>query len=179
MKTLVTCLLIAISAGALTTVQAQIQPPDRGTGESPQRLMHEASSETGSLIKKAMVWSSKIPLNRTYGELTPQQKAEFHAMYESLPTGDEPPFPLEGLKPIFGAIKKAQEKLHAHGDLNMAVTVGPDGKAKQVADYGSVDNPEMTKFAASILLMTKFKPAVCAGAPCTMQFPFTLRLKRG
>ena len=142
------------------------------------RYMSEASANTGTMIKKQIRWSSKIPLNRTYAELSPQQKAEFHAMYESIPPGDEPPFPLEGLKSVFTAIKKAQGKLQANGDLNMAVTVGPDGKAKQVADYGSVDNPEMTKFAASVLLMTRFKPAVCAGTPCTMQFPFNLRLKR-
>ena len=85
MKTRLTCLLIAISTGALTTVQAQMDPAPRGSTVSPQRLMNEASSETGTLIKKEMVWSSKIPLNRTYGELTPEQKAEFHAMYESFP----------------------------------------------------------------------------------------------
>jgi hypothetical protein len=179
MKTRLACLLIAISPGALTTAQAQFQPAPRGSTVSPQRLMNEASSQTGTLIKKEMVWSSKIPLNRTYGELTPEQKAEFHAMYESLPTGDEPPFPLEGLKPIFSAIKKAQASVLARGELNLIVTVGPDGKARQVEDYGSVDNPEMTKFAASVLLMTKFKPAVCDGTPCTMQFPFNLKLKRG
>jgi len=170
-------LLFAAFAFAFTTVQAQI-PAATGGDTKTLRSMHEASSATGTLIKKEIRWSSKIPLNRTYAQLTPEQKAELHAMYESLPPGDEPPFPAEGLKAVFSAIKKAQEKLQARGDLNMAVTVGPDGKAKQVADYGSVDNPEMTKFAASVLLMTKFKPAVCAGAPCTMQFPFNLRLKR-
>jgi hypothetical protein len=170
-------LLFAACAFGFTTAQAQI-PSSTGGDNKTLRTMHEASTDTGTLIKKEIRWSSKIPLNRTYAQLTPEQKAEFHAMYESLPPGDEPPFPAEGLKAVFSAIKKAQEKLQARGDLNMAVTVGPDGKAKQVADYGSVDNPEMTKFAASVLLMTKFKPAVCAGAPCTMQFPFNLRLKR-
>jgi len=90
--------------------------------------------------------------------------------------GDEPPFPVDGMKPIFNAVKKAQYKLKARGELNLAVTVGPDGKATKVEDFGSTNKPEMTEFAGSVLLMTKFKPAVCNGKPCAMQFPFRLRL---
>jgi len=67
--------------------------------------------------------------------------------------------------------------LEARGELSLTVTVGPDGKAKQVADFSSISNPEMAKFAASILLMTKFKPAVCGGTPCSMQFPFNVKLR--
>jgi hypothetical protein len=33
-------------------------------------------------------------------------------------------------------------------------------------------SPEMTQFAASVLLLTKFKPAICGGQPCKMDYPF-------
>lgn len=173
MKAWKLCLMFAAGACPVTILQAQ------GTsgGSDVHTVVGVATSETGTLLKKRTVYDSKLPLDKSYEELTPEQRAEFHAMYESMPPGDEPPFPLEGLKSVFGAIKKAQVKLQAHGELNMAVTVGPDGKAKQVADYGKVDNPEMTKFAATVLLMTRFKPALCSGTPCTMQFPFNLKLK--
>ncbi len=40
-----------------------------------------------------------------------------------------------------------------------------------------VPDPELAKFAASGLLLTKFKPAICKGAPCKMQYPLMLRLE--
>jgi len=169
-------LMSAALACSFSTLHAQEASLQSGVHTIPL-LINDATSETGTLLKQRTVYGSKFPLDKTYEQLTPEQKAEFQAMYESMPPGDEPPFPLEGLKSVVGAIKKAQAQLKARGEINLTVTVGPDGKAKQVADYGKLDNPEMSKFAATVLLMTRFKPAVCAGTPCTMQFPFNLKLR--
>lgn len=148
-------------------------------GTSPVRLMNEASSTTGTIIRRDLKWSSNIPLNKTYGQFSPEEKAAFHALYEALAPGDEPPFPEAGMRPVFNSIRKGQQVVRARGQLNMVVTVGPDGKALQVADMGGVHGVnarEMTRFAGSVLLMTKFKPAVCHGMPCTSQFPLILDL---
>jgi hypothetical protein len=174
MKASKLCLLIAACAASSAYAQHGTGPlPDN----APTQVMNEASSNTGTLIKKELRWNSSIPLNKTWQQLTPEQKAEFRALYESMPENDEPPFPAEGLKPVFGAIKKAQNVLQAKGELNMAVTVGPDGKATKVEDFGGVNNKDMTQFAGSVLLMTRYTPALCSGTPCTMQFPFRLKLK--
>jgi outer membrane biosynthesis protein TonB len=184
MNTYKICLLLAASAGAVSVAHAQASVPNESpafgaSATAVTRNFNEATSETGTIIKKEVRWDSKIPLNKTYGQLTPEQKDYFHAMYEALKPGDEPPFPLEGIKPIINAINKGQSMMRARGELNLTVTVGPDGKATEVADYGSTRNREMLNYAASILLMTKFKPAVCSGKPCTMQFPFALKLTGG
>jgi hypothetical protein len=100
-------------------------------------------------------------------------------MYEALPEGDEPPFPEKGIKPIFSAIKKAQRIRQARGELIMAVTVGPDGVATKVEELGNVYDLQMTELAQQVLLLTKYKPAVCSGKPCTMKFKFTQKLKAG
>jgi hypothetical protein len=178
MKTYKLCFLVAVSACAFSTAQAQAPEtaPRSATAVAPTRVLNEATSETGSLLKKEVKWTSTIPLNKTYGELTPEQKADFHAMYASLKPGDEPPFPVKGMKPIVNAINKGHALAMARGEVNMAVTVGPDGKATKVADYGKTNDREMTEFVASVLLMTKYKPALCAGSPCTMDFPFKLTL---
>jgi hypothetical protein len=34
----------------------------------------------------------------------------------------------------------------------------------------------MTQYVQSVFMMAKFKPALCAGTPCTMEFPFKLKL---
>jgi hypothetical protein len=146
----------------------------------PVRLTNEATSTTGTIIRKDLTWSSNIPLNKTYEELSPEEKAEFHALYEAMPPGDEPPFPIHGLRPVFNNIKKGQQIVRARGRLNMIVTVGPDGKAIDVMDMGGVGGVnalEMSRYAGSVLLMTKFKPAICGGKPCKSQFPFILDLK--
>jgi len=35
----------------------------------------------------------------------------------------------------------------------------------------------MTEITQQILLLTKFKPGICGGQPCTMQFRFTQKLR--
>ncbi len=178
MKTDKFCLQLAVSAWVFMTVQAQSQEthPSSATASGRTTVVNEATSETGTLLPKKVKWTSPIPLTGTYERLTPEQKAQFHAMYESLAPGDEPPFPEKGMKPIISAINKGHSLLMARGDLNMAVTVGPDGKATKVADFGKTNNPEMVEFVAQVLLMTPFKPAVCSGKPCAMDFPFKLTL---
>lgn len=178
MKTRNLFLLLAASACAATVAYAQVNemPPRSAAGIATTRVTNEPTLDTGTLLRKEMRWTSKIPLNKTYGELTPAQKKELHSMYESMPFGDEPPYPIDGMKPVFNAIKAGQEKLLARGVLNIAVTVKPDGTAKEVVDLGSTKNAEMTQFAAAVLMMTKFKPAICKGLPCESQFPINLKL---
>jgi hypothetical protein len=52
----------------------------------------------------------------------------------------------------------------------MAVEVGPDGTARSVSVMRSIDD-QSTKAFASVLMVTKYKAAICGGKPCTMQFP--------
>lgn len=170
-------LVLAITACAVANAQTAIS--EHGLPAGPTRRVNSATSETGSIIKKELRWRSKIPLNKTYGELTPEQKAAFHALYESLPEGDEPPFPIKGIKPIFSQLQQGQRVLQARGELNLAVTVGPDGKPIKVEDYGGVTGAnalEMTNYAQSLLMLATYKPALCQGKPCAMQFPFKLPL---
>ena len=181
MKTLRSLQLAAVSAILFTNVWAQNpgEFPIRTNPNTPTRNVQEATSQTGTILRKDLRWTSKIPLNKTYGELTAEQKAELHKMYETLPPGDEPPFPAEGIKPIFNAIKKAQRVLQARGALDLAVTVGPDGKATKIDDYSNLHSAQMADVAQQVLMLTKYKPAMCSGTPCTMQYRFQQKLKGG
>ncbi len=187
-KVLAGALLTCGCAGAMAQVgisqTAPIVNSPNGSGpipsNGPVRLLNEASSKTGTIIRRDLEWSSKIPLDKTYEQFAPEEKAEFHALYVALAAGDEPPFPAAGMRPVFNSIKKGQQIVRARGQLNLVVTVGPDGKALEVADLGGVGGAnamEMARFAGSVLLMTKFKPAVCGGNPCKSQFPFILDLR--
>lgn len=170
-----TCFVLAFSTIAFSNAHAQSQ-------SAPTRYSNHATSSTGTILHKGpkipdIKWNSDIPLNRTYGKLTPGQRAQLHAMYESLAPGDEPPFPEKGLKSIFTAVKLAQRKQQATGELNMAVTVGPDGVPTKAENLAHVSKATMTEVAAQALMSTKYKPALCQGTPCTMQFRFQQKLK--
>jgi hypothetical protein len=170
------CLLLAISSLAFTTAHAQLSQ------SAPTKYTNHATSSTGTILKQGrntndIKWESEIPLNRTYGKLTPDQREELHAMYSSLAPGDEPPFPEKGLKSIFTAIRLAQRNYQAVGELIMTVTVGPDGIPKRAENLGAVSNTKMTEVARDALMSTKYKPAMCHGTPCEMEFRFTQKLK--
>lgn len=183
MKTHAFTLLVAVSVLASGHAHAQAtsaEMPGRMTGQqAPTRNYGSATQSTGTILKKGIRWESKVPLNKTYAQLTPEQKEILHAQYENIAPGDEPPFPEKGIKPIFNAISNAQHILQARGDLSMTVTVGPDGKAVQVEDFSNVYNAQMREALQNALMLTKYKPAMCNGAPCTMQFKFTQSLKPG
>lgn len=53
----------------------------------------------------------------------------------------------------------------------MAATIDAHGNAIAVEVFKSPD-PQMTKAMAGVLMLEKYKPAVCGGSPCQMQFPF-------
>jgi hypothetical protein len=174
-------LAATVSFLAIHQAQAQVRDtaPSSGNAAAPTRYYNSATSSTGSILKKDIRWDSKIPLNKTYAELTDEQKAALNKMYETLGPGDEPPFPAEGIKPIFNAVKKAQRIVQARGRLDMKVTGGPDGKAIKVEDFGTVRTGQMTETAQQVLLLTTYQPGMCNGTPCTMQFRFTPQLGGG
>jgi hypothetical protein len=117
-----------------------------------------------------------LPINKQYHELSASEKQELHSYYEHMGEGDEPPFPAEGLRPLFRAISKGQQQLLVEGDLFLIADVDTDGAVTSVKAIGS-PSEDMTKFAASVLMLTKFKPALCKGQPCKMQFPLSFRFK--
>ena len=179
MKSFKVCLFVAVSAGTFTIAQAQSTGGQLLPSNTPTQVVNESTKTTGTILKQDLRWQSKIPLNKTYDELTPEEKEALHAMYQSLPPGDEPPFPEKGIKPIFNKVRNAQNILQARGELNMVVTVGPDGKAIKVENFSNVINPRIMETTQHALLETKYKPGVCGGTPCTMQFRFTQKLKTG
>jgi hypothetical protein len=108
------CLLIAL-AGPVA------QADDR------QYDLKQVEPRTGSLFRRYEVQGSKVPINKRYDEFTEEEKKLIKELYEHIGPGDEPPFPADGLKPIFDAVRQAQNKLLVKGQLILLVTVAPSG----------------------------------------------------
>ena len=126
---------------------------------------------TGSVVARGAVTNIVIPPDKTYAELSLDQQNLLKRQYQPMRPGDEPPYPLYGTYRIYDAIRAAQRKLAVEGTLDMVVQIDDKGKATSVAVLSSPD-PVMTRAAASILMMQQYKPAVCGGTPCAMQYPF-------
>ncbi|MFZ6870792.1 hypothetical protein ACO0LF_01845 [Undibacterium sp. Di27W] len=137
-------------------------------------LKHE-SLETGSHIPRNAVTNVSVPINKPYAELSNKEKAIVRSMYEHLDATDEPPYPLKGTKDILRVIMKAQDVLHLKGDLSVVVEVNADGTPNAVGVLTSPDE-RMTKIAAMALMEEHYKPALCKGVACKMQFPVRVTL---
>lgn len=133
-------------------------------------------SPTGSRVAKDSVRSLAVPIDATYGGLTAAEKLAVKSQYERMADADEPPYPLNGTREILAAMAAIAGEHHADGDLKLIASINTDGSVEAVSVITSPD-PKMTIFAARELTSVQFKPAVCNGAPCKMDYPFSITLK--
>ena len=116
-----------------------------------------------------------LPLDKSYAELSAAEKAQARSDYIAMPERDEPPFPVAGMGALLRPIADAVGAMRVRGDLTLFVTVSSTGKPVSVAVVKSPDE-KLTHYAASVLMKAQYKPAVCAGKPCTMQLPLRMAL---
>ena len=146
------------------------------TTEQPRYTMKQSEPSTGTAILRVLVESS-LPLDRSYDQLTAEQKVRLRSMYVNMKQEDDPPFPLEGLGKLYGPIQKGTKKWPVRGQLSLFVRVSASGEAVS-AEVLETPDAEFGRFAASIALVTRFKPAMCSGQPCVMDFPVRLNFTR-
>jgi hypothetical protein len=142
--------------------------PVASAQELPRKQFEIRVEETGTRLGRAAIRST-LPLNRRYAELEDAEKAMVRADYEGMPAGDEPPFPAHGLLPIFNDINEAMNKYRFFGTLTAVADVDGDGKVRHVDVFGNVDRT-VASFVTRVLFAAPFKPGVCAGKPCNMQY---------
>ena len=138
--------------------------------------MKSDDASVGSNIRHDIATSNGIPFDKSYAEMTPAQQALVRARYVLLEDGDEPPYPLDGVQQQFKWVTQAAEKLDGPtGRLRLLVQVDSTGKASAVSLFETPDR-KLGEVATMMLLETKYKPAICAGKPCAMAYPFELTL---
>jgi hypothetical protein len=157
-------LLAALWSGA---AQAQADAP-----AAVRYGLKQVDPTTGTHIKRTVV-TSGMPLDTPYAGLSPQQQASLREQYVGMDPADEPPYPAEGMGSVIKPLHTAQSRLLVRGKLSLLVDVDSQGKAGAVSVLESPDD-DMTRFAAQLLMLVKYKPAVCGGTPCRMQFPLEM-----
>ena len=154
-------------------------------GRNPERVrvgatgttytVKEDDPKTGTMLKRDVARAVPVPPDRGFGELTPQEQASVASWYPALAPGDEPPYPVKGPAEFYKATSHIITKLRQQGTITVYVLVGTDGKARSVTAIG-LDDPEARKTIATAAGLVKYKPAVCAGQPCEMIYPYRLAL---
>jgi hypothetical protein len=117
-----------------------------------------------------------VPPAMSYNALSPEQQASVASWYSALAPGDEPPYPVDGPAEFYQAMSMVVGKLRLHATIYLYVRVGADGRTRGVKVIG-LDDPGVRKIVASLAAAVKYKPAVCAGQPCEMVYPYHLGLR--
>lgn len=160
---------LAIAVVSLTlTLLARAQEAPK-----PQYRLKEDESSTGTHIRRDRLTGSSIALNRPYARLSQADKEALHSWWENMPSGDEPPFPAQGLGALYAPLGKVHDAQLEPGTLFAVATVGTNGEVVEAKVF-EAPNAKMAQAAARLLLLTEFKPAVCAGQPCRMDFPLRM-----
>jgi len=111
-----------------------------------------------------------LPFDKPYEQLSAKHQHLLKEFYVEMGETDEPPFPVGGLKALYEPITEGQQRLMTSGSFNADVEIDAHGNPIALAVYRS-PNKAVTRFVSRVVMLTKFKPALCAGSPCKMGFP--------
>lgn len=113
--------------------------------------------------------STTLSFDKPYEKLTPAEKQLIRAKYDNLGPRDEPPYPINGMKPISDDLGKIVERTGVKGRFQALARIDKNGDAKTVSIY-ALPNDQLKDALSYVLLHPKYKPAKCNGAPCEMDF---------
>lgn len=142
-------------------------------GEAKQfQLKAERKKKFGEIRPVDYGPVGSIPYDKTYEQLSPEQKAAVRRSYPLLHPDDEPPFPAHGIAEVSKLMYRWQQSVLVDGRLVFRVLVDSSGRAKSVTFLETPD-PKLNELIILIMSRTPFKPARCAGVACEMFYPFS------
>ena len=135
-------------------------------------MLNQDTPNTGTRILHPIIVGAAQPLTSSWDDLSAGQKNSLRLHYDSLPTTDEPPFPVGGLysvyRPISDIVNSPRDQMS--GALSMGVLVKPDGQVARVNVYSNQALAATPAIVAQLERL-RFKPGRCQGQPCQMEFP--------
>ena len=144
-------------------------------GAAEMYALREDVPETGSNIAKAAVYW-RVPIDKRYEELSGGERELVRNEYARLGARDEPPYPRDGMKAILADVQRIQLRNLSTGPVHLAVRVDARGEPQGIAVLQSVDRA-MDQAVAYSLMHTRYKPAMCDGAPCAGDYSFRYKFE--
>jgi hypothetical protein len=146
------------------------------SAQDRRTYLYRDLAPVGANVAYGTIESKFSPVNKVYADLSASERAVLNAMYEEVKDGDEPPFPLEGLRPVFRRLMPMLIGSRISGRAALLVDVDSAGKVTALR-IGKGSTPEISKFLSQVVTDTRFKPAVCSGKPCAMAFPLEITVE--
>lgn len=133
---------------------------------------HSLTTEPG-MIGSPRIHGTGVSFFSSWSEMTKEEQGFIRRQYEMLHEEDEPPYPVKGTARIYRSVSEGQASLLVSGLLHIEVQIDSSGTPTSVTVHSS-PSPEMSRVAAWIVMKEKYKPALCAGKPCAMKFPYQM-----
>jgi hypothetical protein len=140
-------------------------PNDASAPSTPAPVDASAATLRGTALA--------VSPDKEYAQLSDDEKRVVKSPYDAMAETDEPPYPLRGQRAALDVLKKAEKSFDAEGELYLLVDIDEKGKALKVSVMKSPDD-DLTMAVAGFLMLQKYKPAVCKGIACRMQYPFRI-----
>lgn len=171
---------LTLSAAVLVVVGGTMSGITSDVAVAQSKTPQHALDANGDYVDSNGIWRwvfrSNVPMNLSYDEMTPAQRALVRAQYRGMPDNDEPPFPKDGMEILDRVVVKLEHAALAKGSVRLMADIGADGFAVSVRII-QTPNQDVARIAAEAILLTPFKPGKCSGRPCRMPFPFGFDLK--
>lgn len=141
----------------------------------PRHHIYDDTPRNG--VKAPRVMEIAVPFNLPYEKLNAEQRQYIKRDYPILQEQDEPPYPLAGRQAIFKRLIEMQDILCiAGGKVRLDALISETGQPQKVTFWKAPD-AETARITGSILMLIKYKPALCAGQPCAMSYPLNIQLE--
>jgi hypothetical protein len=169
-------IVYAGGTGREVAVQDGRDPQRKLAAEPDEEYTIKADTlDLGSVTRRDIASRIPVPPGLGFKELSPEQQEVVTSWYPALAPGDEPPYPVKGPAEFFKVMSKVAWRADKE-EILVHVLVGKDGKARSVTAIGLKD-ADLRKFVATAAGLVQYKPAVCAGQPCEMVYPYRMLLE--
>ena len=149
-------------------------------------LQHFTFDPSTDFRRSAMFWVasrekySEVELptfDANWTGLSAEQRRIVRARYKQLPADHEPPYPVDGMGALAEDLRALLERWQWWGPLDIELSVDPAGTVSSVR-MPTLPDAQFGPAVTDLLMRTRFKPARCADAPCSMRFPIALDIGR-
>ncbi len=132
-------------------------------------------SEDYRLMGECNVQWPKLPFRGSYRWLSRDERAWLLQWYESIPEGDSPPYPKDGIGEIINRVGRAAAVRGEDftGSATVFVEIDSTGKAVDASSNKGSD-ANVAKMIGGAVSFLEFDPASCSGKPCKMVLPVQL-----
>jgi hypothetical protein len=136
---------------------------------TPRYSLTKQGNTMSTADRHTIAYNFDVPADKSWDELTPEQKALVKRPYAVLLKDDEPPYPVGGSKRMYSYFSEVARRTDSNWYFVAYASIDASG---QVVGLNILEapSPEMTQILKAVLVQQKFKPAKCSGEPCPMLF---------